>query len=66
MRWLDNITDSVDMSLSKLQQLVEGSGALCTAVYGMQSIRQDLSTEQKQQNGHVLHFKIHDDINNSP
>ena len=28
MGWLDNITDSVYMSLSKLQQLVEGSGAL--------------------------------------
>ena len=35
MGWLDNITDSVYMSLSKLQQLVEGSGALCAAVYGV-------------------------------
>ena len=30
MRWLDGITDSVDMSLSKLQEIVKGSLACCS------------------------------------
>ena len=34
MHWLDNITDSIDMNLSKLQETVEDRGDLCTAVCG--------------------------------
>ena len=34
MRWLANITDSIDMNLSKLQETVEDRGDLCTAVCG--------------------------------
>ena len=45
---MDHLSDSTDMSLSKLQPVVKYREAWHTEVHGIAKVRQDLATEQQQ------------------
>ena len=51
MRWLDHITKSMDMSLSKFKKTVKDTGAWSDIVHG---VRHDLATEQQRAPGIII------------
>ena len=57
MIWLDSITDSMDMNLSKLQEIVKDSRACMLQSMGSQRVRYDLVIEQQQQGLQSLDFR---------
>ena len=49
MRWLDGITDSKDVNLSELQEMVKDREDWCAHFMGLQRVGHDLVTKQQQQ-----------------
>ena len=65
MRWLDGVTDSVDMSWSKLQEIVKDREAWSAEIHGV-TIGYDFVTEQQLLFANQLFLTSHNSGTKSP
>ena len=57
MRWLDSITDSMDMSLSKLQKIAEGQGSLvCCSLWGHKELDMTYQLNNNKNTSHDIYL----------
>ena len=65
MRWLDGITDSMDVNLSKLKEIVKDREAWCDTVHGVVKSRKESQTTLRRNNHHhplVEYSSFQDDL----
>ena len=59
MRWLDGITDSMDLSLSELWEIEKGREPGVVQSMGLQRLRHNSATEQEEEESALLHRELY-------